>query len=114
MREIWNLALSSSRFVGPSFVDGQSTVISVDEEAGQYEREVVLDFGTGLSRPESILINDPRGGYRYRPEATVTDSNGGSSLVTEQLALPMQGMGLVTAGGIADSSLTLSVQKPAH
>ena len=114
VRESWNLALSSSLLVGPSFVDGQSTVISVDDATGQYEREVVLDFGTGLSRPESILINDPRAGYRYRPEATVTDSNGGSSLVTEELALPMQGMGLVTAGGVADSSLTLSVQKPAH
>jgi hypothetical protein len=114
VRESWNLALSSGLLVGPSFVDGQSTVISVDDATGQYVREVVLDFGTGLSRPESILINDPRAGYRYRPEATVTDSNGGSSLVTEELALPMQGMGLVTAGGIADSSLTLSVQKPAH
>jgi hypothetical protein len=114
VRESWNLALSSSLLVGPSFVDGQSKVISIDDEAGQYESEVVLDFGTGLSRPESILINDPRAGYRYRPEATVTDSNGGSSLVTEQLALPMQGMGLITAGGVADSSLTLSVQKAAH
>lgn len=114
VRESWDLALSISLAVGPSFADMQSTVTAVDDALGQYQQSAVIDFGANLTRPETIVINDPREGYRYRPAATVTDSNGGSSLVTEQLGLPLLGMGLTPIGVLADNGLNLSVQKPAH
>jgi len=114
VRETWDLALTSSLASASGFLDAQSTVTAVDEALGQYQQNAVIDFGTNLTRPETIVINDPRDGYRYRPAATVTDSNGGSSLVAEQLGLPLLGMGLTPVGVLADNGLNLSVQKTTH
>jgi hypothetical protein len=111
VNESWDIALATNLDAGTAFANGQSMVTSVDEELGQYQQQAVIDFGADVTRTETILINDPRDGFRYRPEATVPDSGGGDSLVTEQLALPLLGMGLVPAGGLADNSLTLVVQK---
>jgi hypothetical protein len=109
--ESWNLALARNLAVAPGFTNGKSTVTAVDDAVGQYESTAVINFDADITRPETIIINDPREGYRYRPEATVTDSNGGSTVVTEQLALPLLGMGLVSTGVLVDNSLSLAVQK---
>ncbi len=105
----WMLALDSGLSAPASFVDGDSSVASVDEVQMSYELTAVI--GTGLSRPESILLNQPRDGYLYRPRQTVTDSHGAPSVVSEQVWLPLLGMGLMPLGGVADNGLTLSVDK---
>jgi hypothetical protein len=111
VRLSWDLALTSGLSSAAGFVDGESMVTAIDEAQSQYVDTVLIDAGTGTTRPETIIVNDPRDGYRYRAQATVDDSNGAPSVVSEQVALPLLGMGLVPVGGVADSALTLSVTK---
>lgn len=113
-RETWTLGLGTNLAVASGFVDGQSVVTSVDEAQNLYVRDATIDFGTGVTRPETIVINDPRDGYLYRPEATVTASDGSPSVVTERLALPLLGMGLSPVAVPADNGLNLTVQKQLH
>ena len=114
VRESWTLGLGTDLAIAAGFVDGQSIVSSVDEAQGSFVREATIDFGAGVTRPETIIVNDPRDGYLYRPEATVTASDGSPSVVTERLALPLLGMGLSSVGVPADNGLNLTVQKQLH
>lgn len=112
VRLSWELALDAGLSAATGFVDGESIVSAVDEAQMLYVSTVLIDAGTGTTRPETIAINNPRDGYRYRAQATVDDSNGAPSAVSEQVALPLLGMGLVPVGGVADNGLTLSVSRP--
>jgi hypothetical protein len=112
VRLSWELSLDAGLSALAGFVDGESMVNAVDATQMLYENTVLIDVGTGTTRPETIVVNHPRDGYRYRAQATVDDSNGAPSVVSEQVALPLLGMGLVPVGGVADNGLTLSVSKP--
>ena len=109
IQEMWNVTLTSA-YTAPSAISvSRSTVASIDAAAGSYVRNAVQNSTTGATRPETLVINNPREGYLHRLAATVTRSDGLTSNVGEFVALPMRGMDLTPVAIPSTNQLILSV-----
>lgn len=98
MSEGWQAAIATNYTVSSAMTPFKSTVRSQDATNGLILRDAVIDFTTGVTRPERIESNRFREGYRHRIAETVTASNGSSVNVGEWLALTLRGTGLTAVG----------------
>ncbi|MFT3819061.1 MAG: hypothetical protein QM750_15705 [Rubrivivax sp.] len=101
--ESWNLGIVPSGTATASFTvpgavsQSKSTVASLG--SGQYVRNAVTDFATGVTQPETIAINQPRDGYGHRVAASgVARSDGTTANVGEWFVLTLRGMGISAVG----------------
>jgi hypothetical protein len=86
----------------------KSTVSALDAANQRFERLAVTDFTTNVTRPETVVLNDPRDGYTHRLPASVVDSSGATVNVSEWVALQLRGMGLAPVGVVSNNKLVLS------
>jgi hypothetical protein len=91
--------------------DVKNAVTSVDVAQGRYTRSSIYNRATGVSRPETIAINDPSAGFSRRLPATVTDSSGASSTVRETVTLNLPGAGLSVTAFVGGTALQLALSK---
>ncbi len=108
IQESWNLTLTAT-YTAPSAIStSRNTVVSVDTAAGSFLRNAVSNFSTGVTRPETLVVNSLREGYVRRLPATVTQSDGTTAAVSEFITLPMRGMDLTPVALPAANQLILS------
>lgn len=108
----WNLTVTPQYTSPFALSSSESTTVAHAVDGASYLRNAVIDFTTGVTRPETVQINTPREGFIHRVPGTVTTSSGGSSSVGEWVALPLRGTGITPVGIIANNQLVLSVVKP--
>ncbi len=106
----WNISQNNNYTAG-AITDGFNTVRSVDATANSFLRDSVINIGTGVTRPETLRINNPRDGYSQRVAETVTASDGSSSAVSPFIALGLRGTGISAVGLTGNNSLSLSIGK---
>ena len=98
--------------INTGFGDSSNTVILVDTARNSFFRNAIVNFGTGITRPETLTINSPHDGYNTRRSETATGSDGSTSTVSEFLALDLRATGLTAVAFLADSQFTVVVVKP--
>lgn len=101
----WDVSFGSTGLTSADFTDSITTVTTVDATTASYTRTRTSD-----GRIDTIQLNKPRPGLRYRPAAAVTLPSGATSNVAETFYLPLQGLG-VTVYNFA-TSFGVSVTKP--
>lgn len=101
---------STVSFTAPVAVNPfKSTTVAVDAAQQRYTRRSVVNFTTGVTRDEVLVINSPRDGFVHRPAATnVPRSDGALSTVLEWVSLPMRGMGFSPVGLVDGNQLVLA------
>ena len=92
--------------------DFKNTILSVDTTANAFLRDAVINFTTGVTRPERLVINQPREGFSRRSGEVVTDSAGQSSTVSGFVSMGLRGTGISAVGILGSNQLVLSVSKP--
>lgn len=92
-------------------VDTRSVVTAVDSANSRYTRTLTLNASTGLTRPEDVVLNDPSAGFRHRPAASVTASDGSTSAVLETVTLDLPGIGLGATLFVGRTAMQLSVAR---
>ena len=109
VQQFWNLFMGST-YTAPAAISlSKNTVDSVDNAAGTFNRTAVLDFATGVTRPETLQINSLRSGYNHRlGPVTVMTSNGSFSTTAEFISLTMRGMDLSVLALPGSNQLGLS------
>ena len=108
----WNLTVTPQYTSPFALSSSESTTVSHAGDGMSYVRNAVVDFSTGVTRPETVQINTPREGFFHRVPQTVTTSSGGSSVVGEWVALQLRGIGITPVGIVSNNQLVLSVVKP--
>ena len=84
----------SSALVSPSAFDPfANTIVSVDAAAKSWVR-VTSNGGSAITHQDSLLGDNPRSGYNFRPPGTATASNGSTVTINEYTLMPLTGMGL--------------------
>ena len=109
IQESWNVTATAAYTAPTAISVSRNTVASIDATAGSYVRNAVQNFTTGATRPETLVINNPREGYVHRLAATVTRSDGLTSNVSEFFALPLRGMDMSVVALPVANDLVLSV-----
>lgn len=87
---------------------GGGEMLLVELTAGGYVRANVVNATSGVTRPETMLLNRPRDGDIRRPAATVTASNGTGSTYGDIVLLPLRGMGVTAVGVQSTRQMLLS------
>ena len=110
--ERWELKFSLHTDDPPQTVETaptwfSSTVASVDRAARSIVNTVVVDAARHITRPESVLLDQPSAGFASRLAADVVDSSGATSSLPAWTALELRGMGLRVRNG--DATLVLSI-----
>ena len=108
--EYWNITQNNNYTAG-SITDGKNTVRTLNAAAGSFLRDNQINAITGVTRPETLKINDPRDGYSARVAETVTASDGSSSTVGAFIALGLRGTGISAVGLTGNNTLALSIGK---
>ena len=99
--------LFRSAYAAPGAISiSRNTVVSVDTTGGSFVRNNLQTPPT--TRPETLVVNSLREGYNRRLPATVTQSDGTSSTVSEFITLPMRGMDFTPLALPAANQLILS------
>ena len=91
--ENWNLVMTPQATSPSALSQSSNTWVSVNSP-DNYTRNSVLNFTTGVTRPEVILRNNPLDGYSRRQAATVSSSDGATSSVSSWVAVGLRGMGM--------------------
>ena len=91
--ENWNLVMTPQATSPSALSQSSNTWVSVNSP-DNYTRNSVLNFTTGVTRPEVILRNNPLDGYSRRQAATVSSSDGTTSSVSSFVAVSLRGMGM--------------------
>ncbi len=107
----WGLT-ANNLGVAAAITDSSNTVISVNAASNSFVRSNIINFGTGVTRQETLAINSPRDGYSTRRGETVTASDGSTSTVPEFIALGLRGTGLSAVAFPGSNQLNVSVVKP--
>jgi len=112
----WSLLVNTGNLAAFSVSAQQNTITALG--SGSFTR-TALNLDTGISVPQTITNNGPRNGYRYRPAASVTGSDGNPATVRETFSLPLAGMGFAafyqssnSTGSTSNARFGLSVTKP--
>lgn len=101
----WDVSFAATGLASADFIDSSTTVTAVDAASASYTRTRALD-----GRIDTIQLNKPRPGLRYRPAAAVTLPSGATSNVAETFYLPLQGLGVTVYN--FSTSFGVSVGKP--
>ena len=110
VRQAWNFT-QNNNYTASGASEGKNTIRSVDATANSFLRDAVINLTTGVTRPETFRINNPREGYNLRVGETVTASDASSSTVTSFIAMGLRGTGLTVVGFPSTNTLVLSVGK---
>ena len=108
--EYWNIT-QNNNYTASSITDGKNTVRTLNAAAGSFLRDNQINAITGVTRPETLKINNPRDGYSARVAETVTASDGSSSTVGAFIALGLRGTGISAVGLTGNNTLALSIGK---
>ncbi|MFM2057047.1 MAG: hypothetical protein RLY71_1432 [Pseudomonadota bacterium] len=103
----WDLTLNTAGLTQTTdFVDSSTTVTGIDTPtAGSFTRKRASD-----GRADTVVLNTPRLGMRYRMPGTSVLDNGTTVAVSENFYLPLQGLGVTVYGGT--NFFGASVTKP--
>jgi hypothetical protein len=91
--DTWNLFMTPQATSPSALSQSYNTWVSVNGP-DNYTRNAVLNFTTGVTRPEVILRNNPQDGFSRRQAATVSSSDGATSSVSSWVAVGLRGMGI--------------------
>jgi len=106
----WDLRFTNQLMATPSITESTNTVTAVDTSS--YTRLAKTVNGTD-EHYETVLVNSPRDGYNFRAAATVTGTDGTTSVnVVEWTNLALRGMGLNALLRPASKQFMFSVQQP--
>ena len=108
----WNMTLNNAYTVPLALSDSENTTVSQAAEGSSWTRNAIIDFDSGVTRPETVQINVPLEGFIRRVPGTVTASNGAASNVGEWIGLTLRGMGITPVAVPASQQLVFSVSKP--
>jgi hypothetical protein len=104
--EFWNVSLNPRLEALLPVSRTSNTVTSLAADGMSFVRNAVIDFATGVTRPETIQLDSPRDGYLTRVAGPATASDGTLSNVSEWIALPMTGMGITGVAITAPTATT--------
>ena len=107
-----NLTINPQFMAPLAISDSESTTVSHAGDGQSYGRNAVIDFATGVTRPETIQINQILDGFIRRVPQQVTASDGRASNVSEWVGLTLRGMGFTAVALPSNNNLILSVTKP--
>lgn len=104
----WNASIGSTG-LQTSFVSESTTITAQDTNAGTYSR---LHASNGHT--ETITINKPKPGMRYRPASVASTTGGGTVNVSEALLMRAGASGLSVGRSVTSGQnfLALSIDKP--
>ena len=108
----WDLRYTNLWLATPAVSESTNTIQSVDTTADSVVRLAKTVGGTD-EHLETVLLNSPRSGYNYRAAATVTGTDGTTSVtVSEWTTLNVRGMGFNALLRPAQKQFMFSVQQP--
>ncbi len=108
----WSVRTNNLLVANPLIVSYTNTVTAVDAAAGSYTRSQNTAAGAA-DYSETILMNNPRNGYNFRPAAPGTASTvSGTVNVRERTSLPLPGTGLSVQSIPSLTAFQVSVDQP--
>jgi hypothetical protein len=104
----WNVSFGSTGYQS-AFVTESTTIASIDTVAGTYTRIHASD-----GHSETLTLNKPKPGIRYRPAAVAATGSGGTVNVSETVLMRVGGTGLSVARSVASSQnfFAMSIDRP--
>jgi len=108
----WDFRFTNHWLATPVVTESTNTVTAVDSATSSFARLAKTVGGTD-EHLETVLVNSPRNGYNFRPAATVTGTDGVTTVnVAEWTNLGLRGMGLNALLRPAQKQFMFSVQQP--
>lgn len=104
----WNMSFNSTGYQG-SFISETTTVATNNASAATYTRNHASD-----GHQETLTINQPKDGMRYRPAATATNSSGGTVTVSAAVLMRISDTGLTVARNVTSGQnfFAMSIDRP--
>ena len=104
----WNMSFNSAGYQG-SFINETTTITANDAGANTYTRSHASD-----GHLETLSINQPKDGMRYRPAATATNSSGGTVNVSAAVLMRVGDTGLSIARNVTSGQnfFALGIDRP--
>lgn len=104
----WNMSVNSTGYQG-NFVSETTTVTANNTAANTYTRSHASD-----GHLETLTINQPKDGMRYRPAATATNSSGGTVNVSAAVLMRAGDTGLTVARNVTSGQnfFAMSIDRP--
>lgn len=104
----WNASIGSTG-LQTSFIAESTTITAQDANAGTYSRSHASN-----GHAETITINKPKPGMRYRPASVASTTGGGTVNVSEALLMRAGDSGLSVGRSVASGQnfLALSIDRP--
>lgn len=99
----WNMSFNSAGYQG-SFIDETVTVTANDVATNTYTRRHASD-----GHQETLTINQPKDGMRYRPAATTPNSSGGTVNVSAAVLMRIGDTGFSVARNVTSGHNFLAV-----
>ena len=89
-----------------------NTIQSVDAAAGSWVRQQHSANGADFDYSETLVANNPRDGYAFRPAAATTAVGGTPVQIREFDTLVLRGMGFSAVAIPSNKSFSFSVNQP--
>lgn len=104
----WNMSFNSTGYQG-SFIGETTTVTANNTAANTYTRSHASD-----GHLETLTINQPKDGMRYRPAATATNSSGGTVNVSAAVLMRVSDTGFTVARNVTSGQnfFAMSIDRP--
>ena len=108
----WNVSLNAQLAAPFGVGISSNTIESVDTAAGSWVRQQHAAEGAAFDYSETLVANNPRNGYTFRPAATTTAVGGTPVTIREFDTLVLRGMGFSAVVVPANRTLAFSVNQP--
>lgn len=104
----WNMSFNSTGYQG-SFISETTTITANNAAANTYTRSHASD-----GHQETLTINQPKDGMRYRPAAIATNSSGGMVNVSAAVLMRISDTGLTVARNVTSGQnfFAMSIDRP--
>ncbi|KAB2968561.1 hypothetical protein [Zoogloea sp.] len=104
----WNMSFNSTGYQG-NFISETTTVTASNAAANTYTRSHASD-----GHQETLTINQPKDGMRYRPAATATNGSGGTVNVSAAVLMRASDTGLSVARNVTSGQnfFAMSIDRP--
>jgi len=104
----WNMSVNSTGYQG-SFISETTTITANNAAANTYTRSHASD-----GHEETLTINQPKDGMRYRPAAIATNSGGGTVNVSAAVLMRVGDTGFTVARNVTSGQnfFAMSIDRP--
>ena len=108
----WNVTLNPQLAAPAPVGIASNTIQSVDAAAGSWVRQQHSANGADFDYSETLVANNPRDGYAFRPAAATTAVGGTPVQIREFDTLVLRGMGFSAVAIPSNKSFSFSVNQP--